>query len=164
MPHEVAARLTVAVGDGHASRVVEENAQKVLLRHRRLEDERRSKEAENENGEGGEPQRDQDGPVSNSPVAGYPPISEQRGSGEGRGGYDGQRHRSRHGEREVALLENQGRKLEQEPEQRVEHKTPILLYRGPVQTLYRGPVQPPTTFPLSGSGCHAPDPGRLRSK
>src|SRR5439155_11099952 len=104
----------------------------------------------NENGEGGEPQGDQDGPVSNSPVAGYPPIGEQRGASEGRGGYDGQRHRSRHGEREVALLENQGRKLEQEPEQRVEHKRPILLYRGPVETLYRGPSSPPRRSPGPG--------------
>src|SRR5439155_12706899 len=121
------------------SRVVEENAQKVLLRHRRLEDERRSKEAEDQDEEGGKPESDQDGPVSSPAVAGDPSIGEQRAGGEGSSGYDGQRQRSRHGKREVALFENQGRIFEQEPEQRVEHKGPILLYRGPVQPPRRSP-------------------------
>jgi hypothetical protein len=46
--HERAARLAVAIGDRHAARVVDEDAEEVLLRHRRLEDQRRPEQADQE--------------------------------------------------------------------------------------------------------------------
>ena len=61
---ERAAWLAVAVGDRHAPRVVDQDAEEVLLRHGRLENQRRPEQAEEQDGERGEPQADQDDAIA----------------------------------------------------------------------------------------------------
>ena len=53
---ELGARLPVAIGNRHAARVVEQDAEEVLLRHRGLQDQRGPKQAEQQNGHDPEPQ------------------------------------------------------------------------------------------------------------
>ena len=60
--HELAARLAVAVGDEHAARVVDQDAEEVLLRNGRLENQRRPDQTEQQHRDEREPQPDEHAP------------------------------------------------------------------------------------------------------
>jgi hypothetical protein len=64
--HERAARLAVEVRDRHAARVVDQDAEKILLRHRRLEDQRGPEQAKEQDRQRREPQADEHDAVARS--------------------------------------------------------------------------------------------------
>ena len=111
--HELGARLPVAIGDRHAARVVDQDAEKILLRDRRLQNQRRAEQAEQQQRHHAEPQRDQHQRGRAWPVAGDAAVGDQRGErGHGQR-REAEGHRARGGKREVALLEDQRRVLEE---------------------------------------------------
>ena len=60
LPRERPARLAFQIGDLHDPRIVDQDAQEVLLRHRRLDDQHRPEQAEEHEREDGRPHRRQD--------------------------------------------------------------------------------------------------------
>ena len=119
--HERAARLTVAVGDRHAARVVDQDAEKVLLRHRRLEDQRRPEETDEEHGESGDAQADQDDAIAQTIGGRHAAIRQQRQQRHRDAGDDEEQDRPRQAPAEIALLEHEGRVFEEEAEQPFDH-------------------------------------------
>ena len=99
--------------DRHAARVVDEDAQEVLLRYRRLEDEQRTEQAEEQHRDDAEAQRDQDRAVARLiALAGETAVGDERTTSHGGGCKQHQHSGSRHREPEIALLEDERRILE----------------------------------------------------
>ena len=81
--------LPVLVGDLHAARVVDQHADEVLLRHGGANHEHRPEEAEEDQGQRGDPQRGEDEPVPHgSAAAACAAVGEHRRR-------DGQQHEGR---------------------------------------------------------------------
>ena len=123
--HEGAARLTVAIGDGHAARIVDEHGEEVLLRHRRLENQRRPEQTDEQHGERRQAERDEHESIAQAIGGRNAAIGEERHD-RSRGHaapdqQDGARERPRH----VALLKHEGRIFEEETEN-VFHQALIL--------------------------------------
>ena len=57
--HELASRLVVLIGHAHAARIVQQHAEKILLRHGRAQDEHRSEQAEQHHTDEAQAQRNQ---------------------------------------------------------------------------------------------------------
>ena len=111
----------VAVRDLHAARVVEQHAQEVLLRHDRREHHDRLQEAEGDHRQCAEPDRRQHTAIERLAVAPDLRVCPQR---EG-SGCDCRAERDRPGrpDGEVTLLEHERPVLEQELEDRFEHRS-----------------------------------------
>ncbi len=124
--HEPAARLAVAVGDEHAARVVDEDAEEILLRNGRLEDQRRPDQAEQQRRDQREPQPDEHGLVAGRSFARNRSVRQEDAGRDRRGHEQDEQHRPGHAQHEVALLKDQERILEQEPESRVHDSGAIL--------------------------------------
>ena len=116
--HEFGPGLTFSpIRNGHAARVIHQDAQEVLLRHRRLEDDRRTEQTEEEQGDDAQTQADEQRPIPNAAVGDDAPVGNQgRQRQETDDRQPGNRHSSG-GEGELALLEDEHRILEQELEQ-----------------------------------------------
>ena len=126
---ERAPRLAVAVRNRHASRVVQQNAEEILLRHRGFEDQRRPEQAKEQHGERREPQADEHDTVARPIGRGHAAISQQREDRGRRSRRDDQQHRAGQAPAEVALLEHEGRVFEQEAKELVQHQALILTER-----------------------------------
>ncbi len=120
---ELAARLTVVIGDAHAARVVQQDAEKVLLRHGRAKNQNRPEETEENQADKAEAQRDEHHPVEPAGVARSASIREhgreRRRRRQSRRDVDRRRQR----EAQLALLKHVRRILEEKCKQRVEHGT-----------------------------------------
>ena len=114
---EVGPGLAIAVGDRHAARVVDDDAQEVLLGHGGAQDERRAEQADDEHGQHAEPDRHEHQTLARGPFVRDGPVRDEGGGGERGKPQDDERHRPRGGEREVALLKNDARILEEKLEQ-----------------------------------------------
>ena len=66
---ELATRLAVVIGDAHAARVVQQDAEEVLLRHRRAQNQDRPEQAEEHEADQAEAQRDEHHAVEPARVA-----------------------------------------------------------------------------------------------
>ena len=119
--HERAARLTVAVGDRHAARIVDQHPEKVLLRHRRLENERRPEETDEEHGESGNAEADQNDAIAPAVGGRHAAIREKRQDRHRDTGGDEEQDPPRQGPAEIALLEHEGRVFEKEAEESFDH-------------------------------------------
>ena len=116
--HEGAARLAVAIGNRHAARIVDQDADEILLRHRRLQDQRRPEQAEEQQRQRGEPQADERDAVAPALDGCQAAIGQQCCDRHPGGRRNDQQDRARQPPGEVALLEHQWRVLEQETEKR----------------------------------------------
>ena len=113
---DVGPRLALDVGDLHAARVVDEDAEEVLLRLDLRQHQHRPPQADHEEGEDGEPDGGQHAAVDGAAVRPHLPVGAQR---DHRGGDDQERRDVRRRGRakcEDAFLERQGPVLEQELE------------------------------------------------
>ena len=119
------------IGDRHAARVVDQHAEKVLLRDRRLENQRGPEQTEEQHRERGEAQADQHHAIARPFGRRHAAIGQQREHRDGRGRRDRQQHRARQAPGEVALLEHEGRILEQEPKELFHHQALILILERP---------------------------------
>ena len=124
--HERAARLAVAIGDRHAARVVDEDAEEILLRHRGLEDQRRPEQADQEDADHSQPQRDEHRAID--PLVGrrHAAVGQQREDGDRGRDHDRQQHGPGQTPGEIALLKQQRRILEQKAEEVFQHLALIL--------------------------------------
>ena len=119
--HELVARRLVAIGDLHAARVVDEDAEEVLLRHHRRQHEHRPEQAERQHAQRGDADDGQDGAVRRLAVPAHREIRAQREVGRAGGGAERKQADPGRPERELALLEDQRAVLEQELEEWLEH-------------------------------------------
>ena len=125
--HELQARRLVPVGDAHAARIVDQHAQKVLLRDDRRQHQGRSHQAEGEQRErrqAHDAEHDAFERPAVAPDLGVRPPRHHAG-------HDSQQDRQPAGpgraEREVPLLEDQRPVLEEQLEQGIKHLDVILL-------------------------------------
>ena len=117
---ERTARLGAPVGNLHASRVVDEDGEEVLLRNGCLDHEDRAEQAEQHEGERRQAQDGQDDPVAHAPARRDRPIREH--------GRNNRRHGDRRGdvrtgggcETKLPLLKNHRPIAEKEMEQRIQ--------------------------------------------
>ena len=91
------------------------------MRNGSLQDQRRTKQTEEDDGENGEPQRDQDNTIA-CPTLGNRTVAQQRKGADRGGSQQNPQHRPGHAEDEVALLEEQRRILEQKAKDCLEHR------------------------------------------
>jgi hypothetical protein len=119
--NERAARLTVAIGNRHAARIVDQDAEKVLLRHCRFEHERRPEETDEEHGQGGDAEADQNDAIAQTIGGRHAAIGQKRHERQRDTGYDDEQDRPREAPAEIALLEHERRVLEEEAEQPFDH-------------------------------------------
>ena len=105
---ERAARLAVAVGDRHAARVVDQDAEEVLLRDRRLQDQRRPEQAEEQDRQRREPQADEHDAVARAIGGRNAAIGQQREDGERRHRRDDEQDGAGQTPGEIALLKQAG--------------------------------------------------------
>ena len=117
---ELAARLALPIRDLHAARVVHQDAEEILLRDRRLEDQRGPEETEQDDGERGEAQGDEDGAVARRGAADAA-VGDERVRRHDAGDENRGDHRPRRAEHEVALLEDQRPVFEQESKESFKH-------------------------------------------
>ena len=113
---DVGPRLALDVGDLHAARVVDEDAEEVLLGLDLRQHQHRPPQADHEQGEDGEPDAGEDAAVDGAAVRPHLPVGAQ---GHHRRRQDEERRHVRRGrgpEREDAFLEREGPVLEQELE------------------------------------------------
>src|SRR5207249_945233 len=109
---ERAARAPVPVGNLQASRVVYQNAEEVLLRHRGFENQSRTEQTEDDHAENRQPERDEDRAVAAAAPRNAAIAQERVAADQGCGG-NREQHRTRHAEDEITLLEEQRRVLEE---------------------------------------------------
>ena len=119
--------LAADVGDRHAARIVDEHAEKILLRHRGLEDQRRPEQAEEQDRERGEAQADEHDTIARAFGRRHAAVGEQREDRDRGRRRDRQQHRARQAPGEIALLEDERRVLEQEAKELVHHQALILI-------------------------------------
>ena len=137
--HERAARLAVAVGDRHAARVVDQDAEKILLRHRGLEDQRRPEQAERA-GPPAPPAAARRAPTRSRgrSVGRHAAIGQQREDGDAAAtADDDQQDRPGQTPGEIALLKQQRRILEQKAEEVFQHLALILPGPAPLSRTHR---------------------------
>ena len=115
--HEVRSRLVVAIGDGHAARVVDEHAEKVLLRHRGAQDERRPEQTEEQQRKQTEADDHEHGAFARLTVAFDPAVRNEARRRERGDGHQDQDAGPRRREGEVSLPEDERRVLEQSAKQ-----------------------------------------------
>ena len=127
---EGAPRLAVAIRDRHTARIVDEHAEKILLRDRGLQDQRRAEQAHEQDGERREAQADEHSAIASAVDGRQSAIRDERQdrSRHGRRGRDDDRPRE--APTDVALLKHQRRVLEQEAENGLDHQGAILLVPG----------------------------------
>ena len=133
LPHELVARRLVTIRDLHAARVVDQDAEEVLLGHHRGQHEHRPQQAERQHAQRGDADGGQDGAVKPLAVPAHRVIGAQ---GEvGRAGRRSQRQQAhpRRADRELALVEDERAVLEQELEEWLEHDSsaaPVAAVNG----------------------------------
>ena len=123
---EIRARLPARIGDRHALGVVEQDAEEVLLRHGRLEDQDRAGEAEEQRRDDPDAQGNEHGPVAGPLLAPGAAIGDERTQGRERRHSQRQRERARQRKGEMPLLEDEKRVLEQELERRPHYRRILL--------------------------------------
>ncbi len=118
---ELAARFAVVVGHAHAARVVQQDAEKVLLRHCGAKDENGAEETEEHEAHETQPQSGQDRSVDPARITGRTPVGQD--GGERRRRRQAGRDIDRRPERQTqfTLLKDIGRIFEEKCKQRVEH-------------------------------------------
>src|SRR5262249_28287466 len=135
---EVAARLAGSIRDLHAARVVEENAEKVLLRHSRLQDERRPCQAEQNQSQDSETQAGQDQSVA-AIAAARSEVGEHRVRTNGTCEQQCRKRQARYAEHQLTLLEHERPEFEQELEGSLDHPSDSSLarprFRTPIENL-----------------------------
>ena len=117
---ELAARLVLAIRDLHASRIVDHDREKILLRNRCLQDERRPEETEDNQRDDRDAERRERGTVAAARLR-HAQVGEDRIRRRRDDGEDCDEHRPRHADGEIALLKDDRSVLEKELEDRVEH-------------------------------------------
>ena len=135
--HERAARLAVEVRDRHAARVVDQDAEEILLRHRRLEHQRGPEQAEEQDRQRRQPQADQHHAVARGDRR---PRCPDTSAARGRPAphrRDDEQDRAGQTPGEIALLKEQGRVFEKEAEEVIQHQALILPGPAPVSRTHR---------------------------
>ena len=120
-PHELAARLVLPIGDLHAARIVDDDREEILLRHGGLQDERRTEETKDDQRDDRDAQRCQRHAIATACFRDGE-IRERRIAGDCGNGENRQQHRTRHAQREIALLEDDRAVFEEKLERRIEHR------------------------------------------
>jgi hypothetical protein len=174
LARERTARLIVPVGDLHAARVVYQDAEEVLLRHRRLDDEHRAEQAdEHEQQRGGADGREHE-PVHRSALRARRTVR-QYGRHD-RDEHDPHRHVRTGGRHEpkLSLLEDHRSVAEEQLEERIEQRRSPVVNRAPsADCITGGPALGmlmrirrrgrPISFTPTGPDRHVTNSGSSRS-
>jgi hypothetical protein len=116
--HEAAARLPIFVGDLHALRIVNQDAEEIPLRHHGGEHQLRSKEAEEDDRQDGPADAREHHAVLPAALAPDAGVAEGKGTEHHEAECHHAQRRPGGGEREVSLRENERPVLEEEREER----------------------------------------------
>ena len=122
--------MTAAVRDEHALRIVDEDAEEILLGNRGPEQEHGARQTEQQDGEKREAQADQHQSIPPRAHMGNAAVSEQGRDPDGDGSANRERHGPRGCENQLALFEDDGRILEEEAEDQIEHPCILLEASG----------------------------------
>ena len=116
--NEICAGASAAVGNQHAARVVDQDADIVALRHRGVEQQHRAEKTDQQNNENRDAEPNQYFSVLRGTLAPHTAVSEQRGNRE-RGHHEQhQDQRDRCTKCKVTVRKNRGPVLEKELEER----------------------------------------------